>query len=220
MCPQKRLQTGALTVAGIVAIAAIVGLLVLGFSLYAYVASIRNQALAWETDLNKVVRIEVSERATYETSIYEQAGLAEIKSEKMNSIIRGAIEGRYGDNPGNPGQGKALLQAVRESYPDTKGLEIYDRILPAISAGREGIRNKQNLRIEKAQAYDYWRKEGIFRAWVLSGIYPSRDLQFKVGDKMYYAAEALEKMTEPISTADVNKSFESGLESPLQLNKK
>lgn len=210
-------SVGAIGVVAVVAIA-IVGVLLLGgLSLYGYAASIRNQALAWETDLNKVVRIEVSERATYENSILEQTGLADLKSDKMNSIIRGAIEGRYGDNPS---QGTALLQVVKEAYPDTKGLDIYDRILPAIAAGREAIRNKQNLRIEKAQAFDYWRKEGIFRAWILSGIYPSRDLTFKIGDKTYYAAEALEKMAEPISTGAVNKSFETGLEGPVPFNQK
>ncbi|MDO8558316.1 MAG: hypothetical protein Q7S09_03975 [bacterium] len=194
----------------ILAIAFTVG--VAAISLYSYAVSVRNAALAWETDLNKIVRVEVSERATYELTFYEQTGLGNLKSEKMDAIIRNAIEGRYGDNPN---QGTALLQAVSEAYPDTTPLNIYDKILPTISAGREAIRNKQNLRIEKAQAYNYWRKEGIVRAWILSGIYPSRDLHFRVGSTDYYAVDALEKMAEPISTATVNKSFETGIEKPL-----
>lgn len=206
-----RLETGA--VKSPLLLLAIGGLLILAtVSLYGYAVSIRNQALAWETDLNKIVRVEISERATYETMFYEQTGLANLKSEKMDAIIRNAIEGRYGDNPN---QGTALLQAVSEAYPDTNPLNIYDKILPTITAGREAIRNKQNLRIEKAQSYNYWRKEGIFRAWVLSGIYPSHDLHFRVGSTDYYAQEALEKMAEPISTATVNKSFETGVEKPL-----
>lgn len=132
----------------------------------------------------------------------------------MKEILASAMEGRFGDNPQ---QGNALFTAVAEAYPGTEGLNIYDKVLPAIQAGREAIRNKQNLRVEKAQAYNYWRKEGIFRAWVLSGIYPSRDLHFKVGGVDYYATEALEKMAEPLSTANVNKSFETGLEAPVKI---
>jgi hypothetical protein len=197
----------------IITLVVVGGLFLAGLSMYGYAVSIRNQALGWETELNSVIRIEVSERATYENTFYEQTGLANLKSQKMDEIISNALEGRYGDNPN---QGQALLQAIAEAYPDTSGLSIYDKILPTISAGREAIRNKQNLRIEKAQAYNYWRKEGIFRAWVLSGIYPSRDLQFTVAGTKYYAEQALEKMSEPISTVSVNKSFETGVEAPLQ----
>ena len=207
-------QIGAVGTGLIVKLAVLGGLVLVALGLYNYAASIRNQALARETDLNATVRVEISERATYENTFYEQTGLANLKSEKMDSIIRNAIEGRYGDNPN---QGQALLQAIAEAYPNTEGLDIYDKILPTISAGREAIRNKQNLRIEKAQAYNYWRKEGIFRAWVLSGIYPSRDLEFSIGDLKYYAVEALEKMAEPISTMAVNKSFKTGIETPLQV---
>jgi len=212
---RKRLSDAGAVSVGLIATLLIVGGVVLfGLGLYGYAASIRNQALAWETELNAVIRVEVSERATYENTFYEQTGLANLKSAKMDTIITNALEGRYGDNPN---QGQALLQAIAEAYPDTSGLNIYDKILPTVSAGREAIRNKQNLRIEKAQAYNYWRKEGIFRAWVLSGLYPSRDLEFSVGGVKYYATEALEKMAEPISTANVNKSFETGVETPLQV---
>ena len=206
-----RSEVGVVSVTALVVVSVVV-LGLLGF--YKYASSVRNTALAWETDLNKVVRVEVSERATYETSLTEQLGLGGLKADKMKEIISAAMEGRYGDNPN---QGQALLQMVTEAYPGTEGLNIYDKILPAIQAGREAIRNKQNLRIEKAQAYNYWRKEGILRPMILSGIYPSRDLSFKVGDNTYYATEALEKMAEPISTANVNKSFETGIEKPIQI---
>lgn len=200
---------------GFIMFAVVAGVLVLGvLGFYQYAKSIRNTALGWETDLNKTVRIEVSERATYETSIVEQLGLSSLKAEKMKEIIRAAMEGRYGDNPN---QGQALLQAIAEAYPGTEGLNLYDKIQPNISAGREAIRNKQNLRIEKAQAYNYWRKEGLIRAWVLSGVYPSRDLHFQIGNVDYYGADALGKMAEPISTADVNESFKTGIEKPIQI---
>ncbi len=206
---KKNTQTGSIGIGLLVVLAVIV---IAGLSLYSYASSVRNAALTWETDLNAVVRVEVSERATYETSIVEQLGLAEAKTGKIKEIIAGAIEGRYGDNPN---QGQALFQSVTEAYPGTEGTAIYDRILTSVQAGREAIRNKQNLRIEKAQKYNYWRKEGILRAWILSGIFPSNDLTFKVGDRTLKGAEALEKMAEPISTANVNQSFESGLEKPV-----
>ena len=197
---------------GVVALAVIAAVVLGGVAFYSYAASVRNTALAWETDLNKVVRVEVSERATYETSIVEQLGLADAKKGAMKEIIAAGMEGRFGDNPK---EGNLLFKAVVEAYPGTEGLNIYDKVLTGVQAGREGIRNKQNLRIEKAQAYNYWRKEGLLRPLILSGIYPSRDLTFKVGSTTYYAADALEKMVEPISTASVNKTFETGIEKPV-----
>jgi len=203
-----------LLVALIIGAAVILG----GISLYAYAASVRNTALGWETDLNKTVRIEVSERATYETSTLEQLGIGDINKDAIKDVVSAAMEGRYGDNPSDS---KLLFKAVSEAYPDTQGVtRIYEKILAAVQAGREAIRNKQNLRIEKAQAYNYWRKEGLLRPMILSGIYPSNDLTFKVGDKTYKATEALEKMAEPISTASVNESFEKGIEKPLVIPKK
>lgn len=207
------LQSGNIRISSLNWLFALVLIVVAGLGFYSYAVSIRNTALAWETDLNKVVRIEVSERATYETSIIEQLGLPEAKTGKIKEIVSAAMEGRYGDNPT---QGRALLQVVTEAYPSTEGLNIYDKVLASVQAGREAIRNKQNLRIEKAQAYNYWRKQGFIRSRVLSGFYPSQDLTFKVGNVTYYADEALNKMIEPISTKDVNKTFETGLEQPIK----
>ncbi len=201
--------------ASLLVVLGVAGLLVLGaVSLYVYASGVRQTALDWETDLNKAVRVEVSERATYETSIMEQLDLSNLKADRMKDIISSAIAGRYGDNPG---QGKALFQAVAEAYPGTEGLNIYDKVLTSIAAGREAIRNKQNLRIEMAQAFNNWRKQGFVRSRILNGVYPSTDLTFKVGDKTYVAVEALEKMSEPISTANVNDSFEKGVEKPIKM---
>lgn len=190
------------------------GLLLTGISLYSYATSIRNQALAWETDLNTVYRSYENEMAAYVNTFYEQTGLAKLKSEKMNEYIRGAIQGRYGDKPD---EGNLLFKAIHENYPDTKGFEIYDKIMPTISAGREALRNRQNLVIEKAQKYNYWRKEGIFRAWVLSGIYPSRDLMVKAGSRTLYAEEALNHLAEPITNMATDKAFETHQAEPLQV---
>jgi hypothetical protein len=209
----NRSQVGAIGVGLIIGLAILAVLLFAGLSLYGYATSIQREGLSWETDLNETTRVEVSERATYETGILEQTGLANLKSEKVNQVIRGALEGRFGEDGF---KGGSFAAAITEAYPDLKSLDIYDKISPAIQAGREAIRNKQNLRIEKAQKYNFWRKEGLVRPKVLAWAgYPSENLTFKVGDRMYKAAEALEKMAEPISTANVNRSFESGVEQPI-----
>jgi hypothetical protein len=210
----KKCHSEAGMAGNLIVIAIAVGLVVVGLGFYGYASSVRNTALAWETDLNKSVRVEISERATYETSIVEQLGLVDQKAEKMKEIISAAISGRYGDNPN---QGQALFQAVAEAYPGTEGLKHYDKIHTSVVSGREAIRNKQNLRIEKAQAYNYWRKEGILRPMILGSIYPSRDLHFRVGSKDYYAVDALDKMSEPISTQNVNDTFERGVEKPIRM---
>lgn len=210
---QKKNQAGSIG-SGLAIVLAVFAVLVVCFvGIYGYAASIQREGLEWETDLNAAVRVEVSERATYETSIAEQLGLAEAKTDAIRGIIAAALEGRYGDNPN---QGQALFQSVTEAYPGTEGTAIYDKILTGVQAGREAIRNKQNQRIELAQKYNFWRKEGLVRPWVLARAgYPSADLTFKVGSTLYSGADALAKMAEPLSTADVNQSFESGVEKPV-----
>jgi hypothetical protein len=207
-------RSGAISVALVVSLVVLVTLAAVGVSLYGYAASIRNQALAWETDLNSIYRSYENEMATYVNTFYEQTGLANLKSDKMNELIRNAMQGRYGDNPK---EGNLLFKAVAEAYPSTDGLNIYDKILPTVSAGREALRNKQNMLIERAQKYNYWRKEGIFRAWVLNGMYPSRDLQIKVGGRMFYGEEALNHLSEPITNTITEDAFQKQKMEPLKV---
>lgn len=203
-------QAGA---SGIVVLVVLAALAAAGVALYGYANSVRSQALASELDLGKTLKIEISERATYQTSITEQLGLATAKTAAIKDIIGAALEGRYGDNPK---EGNLLFKAVAEAYPGTEGTAIYDKVLTGVQAGREAIRNKQNLRVEKAASYKFWLGDGFIRSRILAAAgYPSSDLQFRTGDREYKGAEALAKMAEPISTADVNKTFDTGLEQPL-----
>ena len=209
-----RKQKGAITTGLILLLAVVAALAVVGMSLYGYAVSINNQAVAYETRLSTEYRSVQVEVSNYVSTFYEQTGLAKAKSEKMDNIIRGAIEGRFGDDPK---QGQALLNAVSEAYPDTKGLDIYDKILPTVAAGREGIRNKQNQLLDEARSYDSWRKQGVFRRYVLSGVYPSKDLSIKVGDRMIYAQEALDHLKEPVVTSSTSTAFETGKMEPLKV---
>ncbi len=202
----KRNEEGVIGVGMMITLAAIAGAIVIGLSLYGYAASIRNQALAWETDLNATYRSNEIELTTYSNTVLEQSGLARIKSEKINEVIRGALQGRYGDKGMQNG---SMMTAIAEAYPDVRSLDIFDKILPTIASGREGMRNKQNLLIEKAQKYDYWRKEGIFRAWVLNGVYPSADLSIKVGERVVTGVEALNHLKEPLLNESTDKAFQT-----------
>lgn len=198
----------------IISLIIVSGLILVALTLYGYAVSIRNQALAWETDLNATYRSLETEMATYVNTFYEQTGLANLKSEKLNELIRNAVQGRYGDNPN---ESNLLFKAVAENYPATEALNIYDKILPTVSAGREAIRNKQNMLTEKAQKYNFWRKQGIFRAWVLSGVYPSRDLQVRAGDRTLFGEEALNQLSEPITNVTTDEAFQKHQMEPLSV---
>jgi len=205
-------QSGNTKMGLIVMLVILAVVLITGYSFYGTAVSIRNQALAWETDLNSVYRANETELATYTNTVVEQLGLAGAKSEKMNELISAAVEGRYGDEGLKNG---SLVTAIAEAYPDTKALDIYDKILPTVSAGREAFRNKQNMLMERAQAYDNWRKQGIFRAWVLSGIYPSADLSIKVDGKTLTGMDALEHLREPVINATTETSFKTHRAEPV-----
>lgn len=191
----------------------ILGVLAIGgFGLYAYARDIRNQALQREAGLVATYKLNQTELTSYSTTFMEQVGIAGAKSDRISQVIQDAVTGRYGDQGFKGGQ---VAAAIVEAYPDVKSLDIYDKILPTIAAGREGFRNKQNLLIDQAREYDVWRKQGLLQSWILSGVFPSRDLKITAGSKTYYAQEALDKLSSPILTAGVAQTFESGVQEPL-----
>ncbi|HXV26525.1 MAG TPA: hypothetical protein VD862_00640 [Candidatus Paceibacterota bacterium] len=185
---------------------------VFGVALYGYAVSIRNAALDRELQLVAQYKVNQTELSSYVSTFYEQVGVANLKSAKVDEVIRGALQGRFGDDGF---QGGSLFAAFHEAYPDVQALNIYDQILPTIAAGREGFRNKQQKIIDEARAYDRWRKDGIFRAWVLSGIYPSSDLAIDVGGETLYAEAALKHLANPVLDSRTNKAYETHELEPL-----
>ena len=84
--------------AGIVGLLVLAALTVVGFGLYSYAVNIRNEALSRELEVAATYESLQVEHSNMVSTVYEQVGIANLKSDKMNQLIGDAISGRYGDD--------------------------------------------------------------------------------------------------------------------------
>lgn len=206
-------------------VALVVAMVVLGalgaglLSLYGFVNSVRNEGVGLETQLNAQYLANQNELSTFVSSFYEQVGVANLKSEKMDQIITDAVKGRYeGDGGGGYGQGSPFFSAIVESYPDVKSLDIYDKIVSFVQSGRESYKNKQDKLLDQMRAYDTWRRTGLVRSQVVATLgFPSENLEARVGAKVVTGAAAREQMLLIVTTSDTKKAYETGTMEPLKV---
>lgn len=214
----KNSERGTLPVLIVLAVVVLGGIVVGGVMLYAYINGVRNELVTQETALNAQYQDNQNELANYETSFYEQAGLANLKSEKMDKIISDAVKGRYEGKDGQPverGQGGAMFSAMVEAYPDLRGqLDIYDKIVSFISAGREAYKAKQSKQLDMIRAYDKFRNTGFVRSWAVARIgYPT--LRAQIGKQVVRGPEALDQMNLIVTTEATDNAYQSGQMKPL-----
>ena len=206
-------------------VALVVAMVVLGvvgaglLSLYGFVNSTRNEGIGLETQLNAQYLANQNELSTFVSSFYEQVGVANLKSAKMDEIITDAVKGRYeGEGGGGYGQGSPFFSAIVESYPDVKGLDIYDKIVSFIQSGRESYKNKQDKLLDQMRAYDTWTKTGLVRSQVVATLgFPSENLEARVGTKVVTGVAAREQMLLIVTTSDTKKAYETGTMEPLKV---
>lgn len=206
-------------------VALVVALVVLGavgvglLSLYGFVNSTRNEGIGLETQLNAQYLANQNELSTFVSSFYEQVGVANLKSAKMDQILTDAVKGRYeGKDGGGYGQGSSpFFSAIVEAYPDVKSLDIYDKIVSFIQSGRESYKNKQDKLLDQMRAYDTWRKSGLVRSQVVATLgFPSENLEARVGTNVVRGVAAREQMLLIVTTSDTKKAYETGTMEPLK----
>ena len=203
---------GGLTVGVLVALLIGGGLFVGGLSLYGYANSTRNEAVTREIQLSAQYLSNQNYLSSYISTFYEQVGIANLKSQKMDEILIDAAKGRYGENGI---EGGSLMVAIAEAYPDVKSLDIYDKIMTTISSGREGYRAIQDKLLDQLRAYDTWRAQGILRSWALGSFFPSNNLKARIGDTELIGGEALKKMYQIVLASQAKDAYEKGTMDPL-----
>ncbi len=201
----------------LITLGVIAALVVGAFSLYGYVNNMRNEGIRMETTLNAQYLDNQNELSSFKSSFYEQVGVANLKSDKMDQIITDAVKGRY-EGKMNPGTGGAMFSAITEAYPDLKGqLDLYDRIVDFVKAGREQYKQKQSKLIGQLQAYDYWRQEGLVKSMFLGNFFPSQALVARIGTTTTRGQAALDQMYVIVLTSDTKKAYETGIDEPMQV---
>jgi hypothetical protein len=205
---------------GLIITCVVLGTLVVGaFSLYSYINSTRSSGITYETGLNAQYLDNQNELSSFKASFYEQIGVANLKSDKIDQILEDAVKGRY-EGKMNPGTGGAMFSAISEAYPDIKGqLKLYDRIVEFVKAGRESYKQKQSKLLSQLKDYDKWRQDGIVRSMIVKNILgiPSDALEARIGTKVSHGKDARDQMYLIVLTAEAKKAYETGIDEPMQV---
>lgn len=209
-----RSTLGGISTGLIIALALLAASAFAGVSLYGFANSTRTEAIKREIQLSLQYQSNQNYLSTYISTFYEQAGIANAKSDKMNEILLDAVKGRYGKEGINGGQ---LMTAIAEAYPDVKGLDVYDKIMTTVSSGREGYRAIQDKLLDQLGSYDTWRKDGILRNMVLKNFLPSDNLVARIGDTKITGQAALDKMYQVVLASQAVDAYKKSTMEPLKV---
>ena len=188
----------------------VVGLLsAAGF--YGFVNSTRTEGIQYETAISAQYQVNQNELSTYVVSIKEQVGIANLKSAKIDTILRHAVEGRYGEDGFKPNG--AMFSAIQEAYPDmTQNLALFDRIAESVRAGRTEFKQKQDRLLDQVRVYKTFMSDGLVRQFVVKNMlgFPSDNLQARIGAKVVTGKDALDQIQVIVLTTGVAENFSTG----------
>ncbi len=180
--------------------------------------TVRNEGAEKEPALSQQFNSTVAFYGQLRQSVADQLSVSREKSNAMDAILSDAVKGRY-DMPGQPGvvDRQAVFSAIKEAYPDTSGLNIYDRVLENIQAGRQHFANQQVQLQDMVRDYKTWCTTGsLFHPyWVKKLGFPRNNLVAKIGDKEYHGQAALDKMSQVIIDQDTIQIFRTGVDKPM-----
>lgn len=177
----------------------------------------RNGLIDRETTLNAQYQGNQAELDAFVKKVHEEFQIAGAKTAAIDKVLTDAVRGRYDGNltPALPGQSNALISALREAYPDLGGLNIYDRLVTEISAGRESFKQVQVKLLDMLRDYESYRSKGVFRHMLVDSIgYPR--LQARIGTQSFKGEDALNQMHLIVTSDATNQDFTSGTEDGIQ----
>lgn len=188
---------------------------VLVFSMYSYLNKLRNTNIQLSQQLSAQYLSNQNYLSEFISGFYEQIGVANLKSDKMDKILTDAVKGRYGED-GFKSNG-AFFSAIREAYPDISALNVYDKIIDYVQSRRAGYRDIQDKLLDQLRAYDTWRKTGYIQSFLVKSIIgaPNEDLKAVVGDKIFKGQDALDKMYQIVLTDKAVNAYTTGRMAPL-----
>jgi len=201
----------------IIIIGVLASLFFVGLSFYSSLNSTRNDGIAMEQGISVTYEDNQNHLSAYISTLYEQFGIAKFKSTKLDTILTHAVQGRYGPN-GFSAKG-AFFSAVAEAYPDLTALNVFDRLMETVAAGRENFKSRQSLLLDKIRIYETWLRQGILRHVLVQFLgFPSDQLQARVGGKTVATGKAaLEQFHLLVITSSTAEAFQTGRQEPIKL---
>jgi hypothetical protein len=179
------------------------------FTLYGFINTLRNQSVGYENQLNAQYLANQAYLSEFVGGFYEQVGVANLKSDKMDKILTDAVKGRY-DKQGFSSKG-AFFSAVVEAYPAID-LSIYDKIVVYIQAKREGYRANQEKLLDMLRSFDTWRQKDLISSFIVQNILgvPSDRLEARIGDQVTKGLAAREQMYKIVLVESVGDMYKTG----------
>ena len=201
-------------IGGLIALVLVIG----AVSLIGTYTSVRNEGRRQELALTRQFKDTQVQYGQFRQSIYDQLSIAREKRDALDKIMVDAVTGRY-DKKGanNEVDRQAVFSAIKEAYPDLGGLDIYDKIIVQIQAGREAFAKNQEQLQDMIRSYDQWRTTGsLLHPWFVEKLgFPSNLLEARIGGQVYRGADAYDKMSRVIVGSDTQQIFDSGTDKPL-----
>lgn len=105
--------------------------------------------------------------------VKEALGVAKLNNAELERVIRGAIEGRYGDD----GSQQAIL-FVMENYPGAYDPSMMVNVQQTILAGRTDFQVKQDLLTDKVRLYKNQTEVFWPSMWLRFAGFPRADFNF------------------------------------------
>jgi len=218
------MQNKTLIITGIIAAAVLA--CVLGF--YGYYNGLNTERVDQETTLSASYQSNQVELDNYVKTIKEAVGIANVKSDKIDQILRDAVSGRYGDSrqnldgsaPVKNGQGGSFISAIVEAYPDIKGqLNVYDHIIDKVFAGREAFKQKQNLLLDRVRSYEKWMNTGLVQSFIIKKMIgcPTELLEARVGTSVKHGRDALDQIKLVVTSGATNNAFNTGKDDGVEI---
>lgn len=182
-------------------------------------SSIKNDGVAYENQLVATDKKVQNNLSAFRQGFYEQFSVVDAKKKALDEILTNAVTARYeaGGATADPFARKGpLFSALAESYPQLTGLDVYDKVVDYIQAGRARFRNVQDELQDRIRVYNTWRQKGIVHEPMVKLVgFPSDRLYTTRGGQRVSGQAALEKMEELVLSKDTNEIFRTGEDQAL-----
>ncbi|CAN5520108.1 hypothetical protein BH10CYA1_BH10CYA1_31680 [soil metagenome] len=173
---------------GLGAVALVVAIGIWGFFYY---QGVMNEGLRQEKQIVSLNNSNTIELNQYVASLKEQVGIANVKSNALDKILKDALSARY--NPAqmaDPNSKGSFYSAMHEAYPNID-VSVYDQIIVFVKQKREGYAVLQKGMQKLLEEFDVWR--GSFPNSIFTGNLPDHWLTVQDNDgKKLTGAAALE----------------------------
>lgn len=164
----------------IIGLGAVVAILAAGVWAFFYYQGVQNEGLRQEKQIVSLNNSNTIELNQYVASLKEQVGIANVKSNALDKVLKDALAARY--NPtqmSDPSAKGSFYSAMHEAYPNID-LSLYDKILDFVKAKREGYSVLQKQMQGLLEQFDVWR--GSFPNSLFTGKLPDHWLTVQDND--------------------------------------